>query len=47
MSHPFYENNFRLGFRCEEHDDGDGSRIVQKVCPDRDWGVKGDLHFNW
>ena len=46
-SHQFYENNFGLGFRCEEHDDGDGSRVVKKVSPSRDWGGKGDLHFNW
>ena len=46
-SHQFYENNFGLGFRCEEHDDGDGSQVVKKVSPGRDWGGKGDLHFNW
>ena len=46
-SRQFYENNFGLGFRCEEHDDGDGSRVVKKVSPGRDWGSKGDLHFNW
>ena len=46
-SHQFYENNFGLGFRCEEHDDGDGSRVVKKVSPGRDRDGKGDLHFNW
>ena len=50
-SHQFYENNliyfFGLGFRCEEHDDGDGSRGVKEVSPGRDWVGKGDLRFNW